>query len=344
MGTEILLIVVAGAYALGGVFCWILPPAPPSQAGQASLASARSAVAATFDQLREGLQYIRDHHNIFWSLTYLAMVASLIGVLGVLGPDFAKSVLGLEEGDLVVILLPLGAGLISGIIILNLIGKYLPRRRLIEGGMIALAVSLVILGLAQNLDFLTSDDDITALLAVVVVVAYAAGVCYAFVAVPAQTSLQEELPSDVRGRVFGVLNMLVSLASFVPIIIVGPLADYISAAAVIVLSALIVGRRRHPFHPHRTPPGHRLGPAPEHRAGRPDDHHHGLLDAEPSHPPALRRRGRGRHATHPAHRQPGRPGQGWTRRGATAPSARWLGGHASWSSSPVAPSACCPIR
>jgi hypothetical protein len=35
--------------------------------------------------------------------------------------------------------------------------------------------------------------------------------------------------------------MLVSLASFVPIIIVGPLADYLNAATVIVLSALIVG-------------------------------------------------------------------------------------------------------
>jgi hypothetical protein len=68
-----------------------------------------------------------------------------------------------------------------------------------------------------------------------------AGVCYAFVAVPAQTSLQEELPPDVRGRVFGVLNMLVSLASFVPIIVVGPLADFVSAAAVIVVSALVVG-------------------------------------------------------------------------------------------------------
>jgi MFS family permease len=241
MGTEVLLVVVAGAYMLGGLSCWILPQAPPGQLGQASLASARSAVAATFDQLKEGLQYIREHHNIIWSLTYLAMVASLIGVLGVLGPDFAQSELGLVEGDLVVILLPLGAGLISGIIILNFIGKYLPRRRLIEGGMIALAISLIILGLAQNLDFLTDGDDITALLVVVVIVAYAAGVCYAFVAVPAQTSLQEELPSDVRGRVFGVLNMLVSLASFVPIIIVGPLADYISAAAVIVASALIVG-------------------------------------------------------------------------------------------------------
>ena len=84
--------------------------------------------------------------------------------------------------------------------------------------MITLGIALIALGIAQGLDFLTDGDDITMLLAVVVVLAFIAGVCYAFVAVPAQTSLQEELPSDVRGRVFGVLNMLVSLASFLPII------------------------------------------------------------------------------------------------------------------------------
>jgi MFS family permease len=107
--------------------------------------------------------------------------------------------------------------------------------------MIALAASLIILALAQDLDILHPGDDVTPLMIVVVIVAFVAGVCYAFVAVPAQTSLQEELPADVRGRVFGVLNMLVSLASFVPIIIVGPLADFVSASAVMVVSALIVG-------------------------------------------------------------------------------------------------------
>jgi MFS family permease len=240
-GTELLIIIVAAAYGLAGLLCWILPSAPPSVAAHASVASARSAVASTFAQLREGLTYIRDHHDIFWSLTYLTMVASLIGVLGVLGPDFAKSVLGLEEGDLVVVLLPLGAGLISGIVVLNLVGRFMSRRRLIEGGMVTLAIALVILGLAQELRVFRSGSDITALLAVVVIVAFVAGVCYAFVAVPAQTALQEELPADVRGRVFGVLNMLVSLASFVPIIVVGPLADFVSSAAVIVTFAVIVG-------------------------------------------------------------------------------------------------------
>ena len=240
LGMELLVIIVAGAYAVAGGLCWILPPAPSGQAGMATLDSARRALEATFSQLREGLGYIRDHHNVFWSLTYLAITASHIGVLGALGPDFAKDVLGLEEGDLVVILLPLGAGLVSGIVVLNLVGHRLPRRRLIESGMITLGLALIALGFAQNLSALRDGDDITGLLVVVVVLAFIAGVCYAFVAVPAQTSLQEELPSDVRGRVFGVLNMLVSLASFVPIIVAGPLADVLSAAAVIIIFAALV--------------------------------------------------------------------------------------------------------
>ena len=74
----------------------------------------------------------------------------------------------------------------------------------------------------------------TSLLAVVVVIALLAGIAYGFVAIPAQTQLQEDLPEDVRGRVFGVLNMLVSVASFVPIIIVGPISDVVGTTAVLL--------------------------------------------------------------------------------------------------------------
>ncbi|CAN5624554.1 MFS transporter [soil metagenome] len=241
VGTQVLIVVVAVAYVMAGAMCWVLPQAPPIQEGRASFSSAERAVGATVSQLREGLGYIRAHHNIFWSLTYLAVTSSLIGVVGVLGPDFAVSVLGLSEDDFVVVVLPLGVGLIAGIVVLNMFGRHVSRRRLIEAGMVVLAAALVTLGLIQRLDVLEESSGVLSLLGVVVVVAFVAGVCYAFVAVPAQTSLQAELPAGVRGRVFGVLNMLVSLASFVPIIIVGPLADVIGSSSVIVLSALIVG-------------------------------------------------------------------------------------------------------
>jgi MFS family permease len=264
VGTEVLIAIVAGMYLLAALMCWILPSAPPSEkSGGRGYVEAERALSATFSQLREGISYIRSHRKIFWSLLYLAITASLIGVLGVLGPDFAVKVLGLSEADFVIIVLPLGAGLIVGILTLNSYGRYVPRRRLIESGLIAIAISLIILGLAQRLTFISSGSGFVSLLTVVMAVAFAAGVSYAFVAVPSQTQLQEELPSEVRGRVFGVLNMLVSLASFVPIIIVGPVADLVGTPAVIVFSAVLVGLTgvasiflAHPAVRARATPGH----------------------------------------------------------------------------------------
>jgi MFS family permease len=243
LGTEVLIGIVAVLYMVAAGILVILPKAPPSPSqvleGDAA-GQARAAIRATYEQLREGLVFIRTHRNIFWSLTYLAITASLIGVLGTLGPKFATEVLELNTDDFVVIVLPLGAGLVAGILMLNAWGKHFTRRRLIEGGLAVLAVSLTILGLAQQLDVITSGDGPISLLMVVVSVAFIAGITYAFVAVPAQTSLQEELPSDVRGRVFGVLNTLVSLASFLPILIVGPVADLVGTSVVILISAGVI--------------------------------------------------------------------------------------------------------
>ena len=66
------------------------------------------------------------------------------------------------------------------------------------------------------------------------------GICYAVVAISAQTQLQEELPEEVRGRVFGILNMLVSVSSLLPIMVVGPAADLFGAAAILLVVSLLV--------------------------------------------------------------------------------------------------------
>jgi MFS family permease len=244
LGTRPLIALVAGLYMVGAAMCWILPRSDPREAphraGEA-IDEAERAVAATFDQLREGLRYIRQHRSIFWSLSYLAITASLVGVLGVLGPDFAVEILGLGEADFVIVMLPLGLGLVLGILLLNVYGKHFSRQHIIEGGLIGLGVTLAMLGLAQRVGGTLLAGPGISLLSVVVAVAFIAGTTYTFVAVPAQTQLQEELPVEVRGRVFGVLNMLVSVASFLPIIVVGPVADLVGTAAVMVGSAIVVG-------------------------------------------------------------------------------------------------------
>jgi MFS family permease len=252
-GPQAVILTVAGLYFLAAVFCWTLPASPPPigspvDDGADAVGDTQQAVASTVGQLREGLGFIRDNHSIVWSLLYLGITASLVGVLGVLGPDFAESALGLEPKDFAIIVLPLGGGIVMGILLLNSYGKYLPRRRVIEGGLIVLGVMLALLSVAGPLSqFLQNADEasnlidlsaLTSLLAIVVFIAFIAGVAYGAVAIPSQTQLQEDLPEDVRGRVFGVLNMLVSVSSFLPIIIVGPISDLVGTATVMLVVAI----------------------------------------------------------------------------------------------------------
>lgn len=250
-GQTVLIVSVAASYLIGAVLCWFLPSYKPPRHGAPHGASqafgdaaravgeAGNAVASTFGQLADGLRYIFANRAIFWPLTYLAVTASLIGVLGVLGPGFATQVLGLSERDFVVVVLPLGVGLVMGIFVLNLYGRHFSRRRGIEGGLIALGVALLILSVAQPVASRLQLVSVS-VLSIVIVVAFGAGIAYAFVAVPAQTQLQEELPATVRGRVFGVLNTLVSIASFLPIIVVGPIADAIGTSLVVQGASVIV--------------------------------------------------------------------------------------------------------
>jgi MFS family permease len=75
-------------------------------------------------------------------------------------------------------------------------------------------------------------------LPVVIAMALAAGAAYAVTSVSAQTTLVEEMPADVRGRVFGVLASIVSIGSLVPSLVAGPLADRLGTGVAIVLAGI----------------------------------------------------------------------------------------------------------
>jgi MFS family permease len=250
-GPQAVILVVAGLYFVAAIFCFTLPASPPPVrvgADSDTVSETQRAMGSTLVQLREGIGFIREHRPIGWSLLYLGITASLVGVLGVLGPDFAEKALGLRPKDTAIIILPLGGGIVMGILLLNSYGKFLPRRRVIEGGLIVLGVMLALLSVAGPVSQLLQRADrasdlldlsaLTSLLAIVVFIAFIAGIAYAAVAIPAQTQLQEDLPEDVRGRVFGILNMLVSVSSFLPIIIVGPISDLIGTATVMLIFAI----------------------------------------------------------------------------------------------------------
>ncbi len=218
-----------------------LPDVRPERAIAPAIGdAAERAVQELYNQLKEGITFVRRHRAIAWSLAYLGISSSLIGVLGAIGPGFAVDILGLTPENFFFIMGPAGLGAVLGILFLNSYGKAIPKRLVIDLGLVSMGVTLMLLALIRPIaalvapaagpieDVVPAIAPLVSIIAIVVVIATFAGLEYAFVAIPAQTALQEDLPPDVRGRIFGILNTLLSVASFLPVLLAPAMADILN--------------------------------------------------------------------------------------------------------------------
>ena len=248
-GFDFLWSVIAAMFGISSLLCATLPPSPPPQKA-AHLISAELAERA-FTETRQGISeafhYLRATPLVTWSMIYIALTYTLIAVAGALAPGFVREVLKLGERNVVVLVAPAGIGVVLGLGLLNVVGTRMSRANAIGTGL--LVVGLALLGLAAARPFaevFTSrlggvlGEALPFFIAMISVTAFFFGVAYAFITVPAMTLLQEQLRDDIRGRVFGVLNVLVSIFSFLPLIFVGPIADVWGVAPVFVLAAIVV--------------------------------------------------------------------------------------------------------
>jgi DHA3 family macrolide efflux protein-like MFS transporter len=228
-GPSFVLGVVVAFYAAATLATLGLPSAPslePAAGGR------RRSLHEPLDQLREGLDAISGNREVSRPLMHLAASASLVGVIGVLGPNLALS-LGLDPKNLIVVVLPLGLGVVGGVFGLRQFGGRMPRRRAAEGGLTAFGM----LAIGISAVALLGPNTGLPVIPLVVVLAFIAGSTYAATTVSAQTALFENMPPSARGRIFGVLASIVSGASLLPILIAGPLADRLSGPAVIAITA-----------------------------------------------------------------------------------------------------------
>jgi predicted MFS family arabinose efflux permease len=102
-----------------------------------------------------------------------------------------------------------GIGLAAGAVAVAQSGHRFNRRRLASTGLGTIAWSLVLLGQLRG--------QLIATLALCGVL----GVGAALLAIPAQTTIQEDTPEPMRGKVFGLQNNLINIALSLPLVLAG---------------------------------------------------------------------------------------------------------------------------
>ena len=194
-------------------------------------AASRSSV---WQEIGEGLQVLRERPRVRGAMVQLVLLYSLLAALYVLAISLAAAIPGLGPTQFGTLLAMSGLGLAIGALAVAQLGQGLNRRRLAATGLGTIGWSLVLLGQLRGNLVLT------------LLLCGMLGVGSALLAIPAQTTIQEQTPEDLRGKVFGLQNNLINIALSLPLVLAGAVVSRYgllpvlwALAAIALLAALL---------------------------------------------------------------------------------------------------------
>lgn len=191
---------------------------------------------------------ILSDNAVYNAVVQLTLVATAILVLVALIPRFADEVLDTGVDNVALVFAPAGLGLLAGLRLAPWLGQRMTNVRVVSVGFIFFVITLASLGFVENLSDLLDETlgpaadayewtglslQSTVAMALVIPVGFA----FSLVNVAARAVLHERAPADMRGRIFAVQMVLGSLASIIPLFIVGGLAEVLPARVLIIMVA-----------------------------------------------------------------------------------------------------------
>jgi Arabinose efflux permease len=164
--------------------------------------------------------YLWKNPRLLSAYTVMMAMFGTFAALNVLAKDFTAKAFQLDNFGIIFAFA--GAGMAIGAGIMGKFGRHLPKAIWVRTGCVLAGLSLIAMAFAPyaNLAF---------------ALAVGVGIAGAMIDIPVSTMVQESVDEEMRGKVFGLQGMLVYLATLLPMVIVGPLADLWGAGVMIAV-------------------------------------------------------------------------------------------------------------
>ncbi len=202
------------------------------------------------DEIKTIFHLASKNKEVSRSLFLLTLAQILILVLAVIGPGYARHILGIKIKEFPLLFVtPATLGMLSGAILL---GNYLHNRsrsKMAAWGVFLTGITLLVLpygsrvasrGFVHAINTYLPHILKINILHFMVVLAFVFGFASSLIFVPSNTILQEATSDNFRGKIYGALNALVGLFSLFPIILVGSFADAFGVGSVLTGTGIIV--------------------------------------------------------------------------------------------------------
>ena len=198
-----------------------------------------------WEELKQGWRYIRSRPVISFAMLNMTTATTLILVLSVVAAPFVKRILGIRADDAVYILAPAGIGVGLGAVLAPRLARLVSSARLVNVGLLGFGVCLMAFGSTNWIGRylaagLPERAVVLWILGMVISLAFVMGLAFALITIPAQTILQEHSPESLRGKIFATQLTMGNVASILPILFIGGLADLFGIAEVIILVGVTV--------------------------------------------------------------------------------------------------------
>lgn len=203
------------------------------------------------EEIKNTFHIILRNKDVSHAFFLLAFSQMLLLMTSVIGPGFAKNILGININAFpLLFVMPAVIGMALGAVIVTNYFHSMNRHKIATLGLFIAAAAIILMPYGSKVasrnfvhtinTYLPHFAGIT-ILHIMIVLAFFLGIANSFMFVPSNTLVQENTTDELRGKIYGALNTVASLFSLLPVIAVGSLADIFGVGTVLTSMGVIIG-------------------------------------------------------------------------------------------------------